>query len=414
MSIKREELDHLIQELSLTELSKKETCSFEENRLLSRLKTLGSRLWVDSGDLEKAKKLWKKELSALTTNNTLANQVVQTGIMDKEIKRAAERIKEKAPQISERELIFELGFIINCKIALRLVNAFQVKVSVELHPALANDQEKSILYAKRYYRVCPEYFIIKIPLTPEGYLAVRKLTQTGIPINFTLGFSARQDYLAARLSQPDYVNIFLGRLNAVVADNYLGDGEYVGEAVTLAAQKALTELRKNDPGLKTRLIAASIRNGKQVVRLAGVDVLTIPPRAVEDLLASGIDPKSIENSRERIYKPGINEQDIKRFKILWEVDDQFKEFVDTLLKMNLDNLKGKELMDTCEAKEINLFHPFSETELKQIKRQGKIPKLRDWKEDIALDNLMTVFALQSFAADQEALDSRIKRLANCS
>ena len=74
---------------------------------------------------------------------------------------------------------------------------------------------------------------IKIPLTPEGYLAVRILRKEGMPINFTLGFSARQNYLAARLSNPNYVNVFLGRLNQVVIENSVGGGELVGEKVTL-------------------------------------------------------------------------------------------------------------------------------------------------------------------------------------
>ena len=83
---------------------------------------------------------------------------------------------------------------------------------------------RTLDYARRYYRVCPEYFIVKIPLTPEGYLSVRTLRKEGMPINFTLGFSARQNYLAARLSNPEFVNVFLGRLNQVVSENSVGGG----------------------------------------------------------------------------------------------------------------------------------------------------------------------------------------------
>ena len=52
------------------------------NAGLAKLKALGTQTWLDTGNLEEAAKLWKSEMTALTTNNTLANQVVQTGIMD--------------------------------------------------------------------------------------------------------------------------------------------------------------------------------------------------------------------------------------------------------------------------------------------------------------------------------------------
>ncbi len=185
-----------------------------------------------------------QELTSLTTNNTLANQVVQTGVMDDMIRKTASRLRNIVSDISEKDLVMEVGFVINCRIALRLVQAFHKKVSVELHPAVSRDIERTVYYGRRYFRVCPDYFNVKVPLTPEGYLAVRKLRKENIPINFTLGFSARQNYLAARLSNPDYVNVFLGRLNQVVSDNSCGSGKYVGEKVTWATQKVLWSLRK--------------------------------------------------------------------------------------------------------------------------------------------------------------------------
>ena len=57
----------------------------ESDPLLAKLKSLGSEIWVDTGELEKAQDIWKQEMTALTTNNTLANQVVQSGIMDQVI-----------------------------------------------------------------------------------------------------------------------------------------------------------------------------------------------------------------------------------------------------------------------------------------------------------------------------------------
>ena len=85
----------LIHEIAIEGVQKKEVYSFEEHPILKKLRSLGSQLWMDTGDREAALPLWKKEMSALTTNNTLANQVVQTGIMDKDIQHTISRIREK-------------------------------------------------------------------------------------------------------------------------------------------------------------------------------------------------------------------------------------------------------------------------------------------------------------------------------
>src|SRR5437868_7210635 len=91
---------------------------------LAKLRALGTDLWLDTGNLEEAQSLWTPEFTALTTNNTLANQVVQTGVMDDIAKGAVRELRGANPGISEDDLVVELGFVINCHIALRLVKAF--------------------------------------------------------------------------------------------------------------------------------------------------------------------------------------------------------------------------------------------------------------------------------------------------
>jgi len=410
MTTVSQKLDDAIHQLAYEKIEGAKP-SAESHELLKKLNSLGTELWIDTGDLEKARSIWKKELAALTTNNTLANQVVQSGVMDETIKESIQKIRKVASDQTEEELVTEIGFVINCKIALRLVQAFKVKVSVELHPAMSRDMGKTLTYARRYYKVCPEYFIVKIPLTPEGFLSVRKLRKEKIPINYTLGFSARQNYLAARLSNPNYVNVFLGRLNQVVIDNDLGSGDMVGEKVTLATQQALLDLRKNDPSVTTKLIGASIRNGEQVAFLAGLDVQTIPPAAMEDYLSSGKSPGDIKSNISENIQPGIDSghSAASRFPVLWEVSDAFKKFVDALLNGGgVDQMTGPQLEAFCRKHGADLFHNFSKADLDKITEHGKIPKLGEWPDTIALDDLMTHSALQSFAKDQQALDERIR------
>jgi transaldolase len=376
---------------------------------LARLSALGTELWLDTGNLDEARGLWTGEFSALTTNNTLANQVVQTGVMDDIAREALRDLRESNPEYDSVDLVRELGFIVNAHIALRLVKAFGVKVSVELHPGVSDNIEQTVAFAERYYRICPEKFIIKIPLTPEGYCAVAQVRAKGIPVNYTLGFSARQNYLAALLSNPSYCNVFLGRLNAVVSDNRLGDGKLVGEKVTLATQAALRELR--DAGRsETKLIAASMRDPGQARDLAGVDVYTIPPKVAKQFMEAGIG-EGLEARLDQEFEVAFNEGvDTQKLGVLWEVDDAFRAFADELASRGGENLTGDDLREADSEHGTGLFHRYTSIQVVDIKDAGKIPNLDRWQyeKDVALDDLMTQSALQSFAVDQEALDSRLE------
>ncbi len=378
---------------------------------LAKFRALGTQLWLDTGNLDEAGKLWRLEMSALTTNNTLANQVVQTGIMDDVIKDVARRVKDIEPGISEDELVLDVVFVVNCHIALRLVRAFDAMVSVELHPAVGQDIEKTVRYAQRYIAIHPDRFIVKIPLTPEGFCAVARVRAEGIPINYTLGFSARQNYLAAMLSKPNYVNIFLGRLNAVVADNKLGDGKFVGEKVTLASQAAVRELRDTYPDIPTHQIAASMRSAEQMISLAGVDVFTIPPKAVEEFYSQGHTAADLTLRTSEHYEVKFGDStDKSSVEVLWTIDDNFKKFAAELASRGGVNLNGNDLRAADKEYGTKLFSTFTPDEQTAIRTKGKIPETAAWAGRASLDDLMTESALQSFIVDQKAFDDRILKV----
>jgi len=390
---------------------------FRDDPVWVALRDLGTALWLDTGDLEEARSLWTRQFSNLTTNNTLVNKEVQKGAYDAFVPTAARALREAQPGIDEATLVSELGFILNCHVALRLVEAFDATVSVELHAALGDDVEASVAYGRRFFAVCPQRFIVKVPMTAAGFLAARQLANEGVPINYTLGFSARQNYLAARFSHPQFVNVFMGRLNAFVIDNKLGDGEHVGEKATLASQRALLKLRAQNPD-GSRQIGASMRAAEQLYDLAGLDVFTMPTAVAREFHRQmAEEPRELTSQVERDFevhlKPGVDRRALG-IDQLWEIPQEVVAFADALERMEVTGWSGEQFADAGRRHGVGyLFPRLSSADLDQIEADGKIPVYQRWAErlaggDLGLDALMSISALYSFVKDQRAVDDRIR------
>jgi transaldolase len=389
---------------------------FREKPIWQKVRALGTRLWLDTGDIDEADALWCCEFEALTTNNTLLNKEIQKGLYDDLVREAAEAIRRTVPQIDERELVLEIAFVLNARHALRLVERFDAHVSVELHTDLGHDVERSVAYGRRYFDICPERFYVKVPLTPAGLLAARKLGQEGVPVNFTLGFSARQNYAIAMLAQPRFVNVFMGRLNAFVADNGLGDGRNIGEKATLATQRMLVELR-DARRTRSLLIGASVREGAQVAALAGLDVLTMPPKAAAQYETS---PPARPSSQVRTdpsvpLTEGVSFEDFNA-RTLWDVPQVFKDCVEGLLQEDMDTVTPEDVRSRFARRGLADFLPdWSAEDVRTAAGDGKIPVFTTWKERLSkgavgLDALLNLSAFEAFSADQRALDDRIRSL----
>ena len=381
-----------------------------------RLRSTGTRLWLDTGDIDEAAALWAAPFDALTTNNTLLNKEIQKGPYDGLIRGTAAALRRAAPGLGEAETVLEIAFVLNAFHGLRLVERFDAFVSVELHTDLAHDVARTVAYGKRFFAVCPERFIVKVPLTAAGLLGARRLVQAGIPINFTLGFSARQNYLAALLARPTYVNVFMGRLNAFVADHKLGSGENVGEKATLATQRELLALRQGGR-TGTLLIGASIRSGPQIGALAGLDVLTMPPKAAAEYRRTPRPAVTSQIAQDPAV-PLAAGVTLDQFngRSLWDVSARLKESIEALLVRDADRLTPDDIQAHLEAAgHGDLMPRWSGSDVQTARRDGKIPVYATWRDRLAagrvgLDALMNLSALQSFATDQAALDARIRSL----
>lgn len=380
------------------------------------IRATGTRLWLDTGDIEAARSLWSAEFEALTTNNTLLNAEVQKGQYDGLVREAAARLREWSPGLSKDDLRLAIAFVLNAVHGLRLVRAFGARVSVELHTDLANDIGRSVDYGYRYHAISPDHFIVKVPLTPAGYLAARRLVREGVPVNFTLGFSARQNLLAAVLARPDYVNVFMGRLNAFVSDHKLGDGRNVGEKATLATQRELRAWRERGE-TRSQLIGASMRDADQVMVLAGVDVFTLPPKVAAAYAARSPAPvrAALDAELPVAWGEGLSERAVGAH-VLWEVTERDR---------TLARRAAAELGETATAEDLlalardegftDLFPEWRSEDWDVIRAEGKIPSWGRWREAlgsgrIGLDALMNAAGLMSFVEDQAALDRRVLSL----
>lgn len=377
------------------------------------VRTVGTSLWLDTGDLEEAGSLWNAEFEALTTNNTLLNKEVQKGLYDDLMGRAAAAIRAVSPDIDEKRLLLEIAFVLNARHGLALVERFDAFVSVELHTDLANDVDRTVAYGQRFHAVCPERFYVKVPLSPAGLVGARRLSAAGIPVNFTLGFSARQNVLSALVAQPAFVNVFMGRLNAFVADNELGDGKNVGEKATLATQRELLALRES-VHLKTRLIGASMREGAQVGSLAGLDVFTMPLKVAAEYRDNPLPSVAsrVSDDPQVTATAGVS-LDAFAAPTLWDVTPAFTSCAGDIGRIDPNRLTPDDIVDRlADAGFGNLLPRWSGDDIRTAATDGKIPVYAHWKDrlacgEIGLDALMNLSAFQSFATDQTALDARI-------
>ena len=376
----------------------------------------GTTLWLDTGDIDEASKLITAEFEALTTNNTLLNKEIQKGQYDDFVVEVAKELREAAPGISDQELMLEIGFVLNATHGLKLVEQFDTKVSVELHTDLSHDVDLSVSYGLRYFAICPERFIVKVPLTAAGLLAARKLRLANVPINFTLGFSARQNHVAALLTQPNWVNVFMGRLNAFVSDNDLGPGDNVGEKATLACQRNLLDLRASGRS-NSHLIGASMRTGDQVATLAGLDVFTMPTGVASGYRENPVASLSnqVQNDPEVPLNDGVSFDDFNAG-TLWDIPADFRAVTDALLEKDLDALTPAGLQEHFADGGFPGFLPqWTDEEIATVTKEGKIPVYATWKDrlvsgELGLDALMNISALHSFVTDQTALDDRVRGL----
>lgn len=253
-------------------------------------------IFVDSADLEEIKKAKGYGIcSGVTTNPSL-------------IKQAVIGMKGDGKNVSMEDYINMI-----CK---TIGKNGSVSLEVISLDAKGMVKEAGHLYEK--FNPVADNVAIKIPVSTsrhdredhyEGLKAISVLDEKGIPVNATLIMTPEQALLAAK-SGAKYVSPFAGRIDDWIrknlgkkfekSDYFPADGikkkgkvvadEGVVSGVDLV-RKILDVFSKY--GIRTKVIAASMRNYRQVREVAelGVHIATIPFNVIEEMIKH---PKTFE------------------------------------------------------------------------------------------------------------------------
>ena len=162
-------------------------------------------------------------------------------------------------------------------------------ISVEIDPHL--EKAEDMISAAREFSVISDNFVIKIPCTEQGLVAVKKLKAENIRTNCTLVFSPSQAIQAARAGA-FFVSPFVGWKEA--------SGEDTSDFLS-----ALVEIYGNY-AFESQIIVAAIRNGKQLVDAA--------------LLGADICTAGFEVYKDSFYHP-FTDYGLKRFQEAWDQTD---------------------------------------------------------------------------------------------
>ena len=207
------------------------------------------KIFIDTADLDEIRELasWGV-IDGVTTNPTL-------------VKKSGRSFKD---------IINEIFKIVDGPISLEAVSEKADDMVKEAKSLVSKVSEK---YRKNV--------TIKIPMTPEGLKAVKKLKKEGIKTNVTLVFSANQALLAAKAGAT-FVSPFIGRL-----DDIGQEGMQIIEEIM--------EIFVNYD-IETEVIVASIRHPIHVIQAArlGADIATVPPGIIRKMVKHSLTDVGIE------------------------------------------------------------------------------------------------------------------------
>ncbi len=144
----------------------------------------------------------------------------------------------------------------------------------------ATDFESMIAEGRHLAAIAPNV-TVKVPLTPDGLKACRRLADDGTMVNVTLCFSPAQALLAAKAGA-SFISPFVGRLDDIGADG-----------MQLIAD--IVDIYSAYPQFETEVLVASVRHVSHVIESAklGADVATFPPQVLRQMFKHPLTDKGL-------------------------------------------------------------------------------------------------------------------------
>lgn len=154
----------------------------------------------------------------------------------------------------------------------------------------ATDIDTMMAEAEVLSAIAPQV-AVKVPLTKEGLIVCRRLSERDIMVNVTLCFSAGQALLAAKAGA-SFISPFVGRLDDLGADGM----NLIADICTIY----------DHYDFDTQILVASARNPQHVVdaALLGADVITLPPAIIDQLYKHPLTDKGLAAFLEDWKKTG--------------------------------------------------------------------------------------------------------------
>jgi transaldolase len=154
-------------------------------------------------------------------------------------------------------------------------------VDGDVSAEVVSTKSKEMIEEGRRLSKIHKNIVVKIPLIPEGIVAVSALSKEGIRTNVTLCFNAAQALLAAKAGAY-IISPFIGRIDDIGWPGM----DLIDEIATIYTNY----------GYKTQILAASIRGPLHVIEAAkaGAHIATMPFKVLDQLFHHPLTDKGLE------------------------------------------------------------------------------------------------------------------------